>query len=160
MKPEGFDTASLKQAFGCFPSGVTVVTAARGETPIGFTASSFTSVSLTPPMLLFCIDKGSDNIETYQATPHFAINILSQDQRDISNRFAAEMDNRFDGINWQWSSLGNPLIEGCVSQFDCTTSQVIDAGDHLIIVGEIKALASNGGRSLGYYRGKYLDLNG
>ena len=154
-----FDRQALKKAFGGFPSGVTVVTTCRGETPVGFTVSSFTSVSLTPPLLLFCIDKGSDNIDTYRDADHFAVNVLAHDHANLSNRFATDMENRFDGVDWEMSALGNPLISGAVSQFDCTTHDIVDAGDHLIIIGLVVALDSNDTASLGYYRGRYLELN-
>lgn len=156
MKPASFDTAQLKAAFGTFPSGVTVISTRKaGDAPSGFTASSFTSVSLNPALVLFCIDKGSDNIDTYRVTESFAVNILADDQQQISNRFASDTDNRFEGIDWSWSELGNPLIAGAVSQLDCTVQQVVDAGDHLIVVGEVKSLATSDRNSLGYYRGRY-----
>ena len=85
--------------------------------------------------------------------------MLAHDHANLSNRFATDMENRFDGVDWEMSALGNPLISGAVSQFDCTTHDIVDAGDHLIIIGLVVALDSNDTTSLGYYRGRYLELN-
>ena len=157
MKLDVFDTVLLKQAFATFPSGVTVVTIMAQDKPMGFTASSFTSVSIEPPMLLFCIDKASVNLAHYQEAASFAVNVLSTEQRKVAERFASDIDNRFENIDWRPSPLGNPLITDSASQFDCRTDSVSSAGDHLIITGIIDTLALGDVSSLGYYRGQYHD---
>lgn len=154
------DQHKLRQCFGSFMTGVTVVTSMdKNNKPIGFTANSFTSVSLDPPLLLVCIDNKSDNIETYSNGAGFVINILAEDQQDISNRFATTMDDRFDGIDWRSSQGGNPLLGGIAAYFDCTTEQTIAAGDHQIIIGRVHDCDANGKSGLGYHRGKYFTLN-
>ena len=149
----------LRQCFGAFMTGVTVVTAMddRGK-PIGFTANSFTSVSLDPPLLLICVDNSSDHIETYRNGSGFMVNILAEDQKDLSNRFASPIEDRFEGIDWQKSENGNPMLGGTAAFFDCSTENVIDAGDHQIIIGRVHNCASNGKSGLGYHRGQYFTL--
>ena len=146
----------LKRAFGAFPTGVTVVTAntAAGQ-PLGFTASSFTSVSLSPPLLLICIDHRSDNIDVFRNAAFFGVNVLAADQSDLSNRFAAEIEDRFNGISWYQSDNGTPMLNGTLSRFDCALNTIHTAGDHDILIGEIIGLTVDDGPALGYVRGKY-----
>ena len=160
MTQRKFDRSTLREAFGAFPTGVAIVTTRDGDDPVGFTASSVTSVSLDPPMLLFCIDKSSENLETYRDAKGFAVNILSAGQRDLSERFAVDAGDRFDGLEWSWSGAGNPVVAGAVGHFDCATEQAVDAGDHLIVIGTVTGLSTGGDASLCHYRGRYLDLDG
>ena len=128
----------LRQAFGAFATGVTVVTTLTpdGE-PIGFTANSFTSVSLDPPLLLVCIAKSSTNLQSFSHCEHFAINVLSETQKDVSARFASRVEDRFADTLWQRGSAGTPLIDGAVAWFECSTDNLVDAGDHLILIGRV-----------------------
>lgn len=146
----------LKRAFGAFPTGVTVVTAntAAGQ-PLGFTASSFTSVSLSPPLLLICIDHRSNNIDVFRNAAFFGVNVLAAHQSDLSNRFAAEIEDRFNGISWYQSDNGTPMLNGTLSRFDCALNTIHTAGDHDILIGEIIGLTVDDGPALGYFRGKY-----
>ena len=101
MTIQTVDPRALRDAFGAFPTGVTVVTACDGDgNPIGFTANSFTSVSLNPPLLLVCLAKTSRNFATMTGTPHFAINVLSETQKDVSNTFARPVEDRFAAVEW------------------------------------------------------------
>jgi len=150
---------NLRQAFGCFATGVTVVTSQNGDgAPIGFTANSFTSVSLDPPLILVCLAKTSSNIGHFSRTGHFAVNILGEAQKDISNRFASRVEDRFDGVAWHESQNGSPLIGGALAWFDCETDNLVDAGDHIILIGRIVNFDQTDGRPLAYLRGHYLDL--
>lgn len=149
----------LRQCFGTFMTGVTVVTAVDQDgKPIGFTANSFTSVSLDPPLLLVCIDNKSDHLETYSNGSGFMINVLADDQKDISNRFASPIDDRFDGVAWEKSKRGNPMLSGTAGYFDCSTENIIDAGDHKIIIGRVHECDANDKHGLGYHRGQYFTL--
>ncbi|MCP3723103.1 flavin reductase [Paraburkholderia sp. CNPSo 3272] len=151
------NTRELRDAFGAFMTGVTIVTTATDEgKPLGFTANSFSSVSLDPALLLVSIAKTSNNYQTFATAGHFAINILAEGQKDLSNTFARPSDDRFASVNWQLSANRNPLIGDVSAWFDCTTHAVIDAGDHALIVGRVEAFHSAGFAGLGYYRGGYF----
>ncbi|MCL6286089.1 flavin reductase [Ruegeria sp. 2012CJ41-6] len=149
----------LRKAFGSFTTGVTVVTTtnAKGE-PIGFTANSFTSVSLNPPLLLVCLAKSSSNIGNFARSSRFAVNILSEAQQDISGQFASRVEDRFASVAWHKSANGSPLIDDCVAWFDCVTHEFVDAGDHVILIGRIDSFCETELRPLAYLRGHYLDL--
>ncbi|ENX17813.1 hypothetical protein F895_00536 [Acinetobacter sp. CIP 64.2] len=147
----------LRDAFGSFMTGVTVVTTCKADgTPLGFTANSFASVSLDPALLLVSIAKTSSNYHNFANASHFAINILAEEQKDISNTFARPSDDRFANLAWSKSAFQNPLIDHVSAWFDCTTSQIVDAGDHAILIGKVENFASAGFAGLGYYRGGYF----
>ncbi|MCA8142733.1 flavin reductase [Burkholderia multivorans] len=151
------NTRELRDAFGAFMTGVTIVTTARDDgQPLGFTANSFSSVSLDPALLLVSIAKTSSNFQTFSTAGHFAINILAEGQTELSNRFARPSENRFADVGWHLSAHRNPLIDDVSAWFDCTTHEVIDAGDHAIIIGKVEAFHSAGYAGLGYYRGGYF----
>ncbi|MBJ8429353.1 flavin reductase family protein [Acinetobacter pittii] len=147
----------LRDAFGSFMTGVTVVTTCKEDgTPLGFTANSFASVSLDPALLLVSIAKTSSNYHNFANTTHFAINILAEEQKDVSNTFARPSEDRFANLSWSKSACQNPLIDHVSAWFDCTTYQVVDAGDHAILIGKVEDFASTGFAGLGYYRGGYF----
>ncbi|MEB3753331.1 flavin-dependent trigonelline monooxygenase reductase component [Acinetobacter sp. MD2(2019)] len=147
----------LRDAFGSFMTGVTVVTTCKDDgTPLGFTANSFASVSLDPALLLVSIAKTSSNYNNFADASHFAINILAEEQKDVSNTFARPSDDRFAQLAWSKSEYQNPLIDGVSAWFDCTTHQVVDAGDHAILIGKVENFYSSGFAGLGYYRGAYF----
>ncbi len=153
------DLRELRNAFGAFLTGVTVVTTReRGGIPRGFTANSFTSVSLDPPILLICVDKAAESFEVFTGSPGFAVNILSEEQIETSGLFASKRPDKFDITDWTESSAGYPLMDGCCAWFECRRKQVIDAGDHVIILGEVSSYDYNDRIGLGYVRGGYLRL--
>ncbi|MBY8976740.1 flavin reductase [Rhodobacteraceae bacterium NNCM2] len=149
----------LRQAFGNFATGVTVVTTRTSDgEPIGFTANSFTSVSLEPPLLLVCLAKSSANVGHFSRAEHFSVNILGEAQKDVSNRFASRVPDRFAETNWREGASGVPLIDDALAWFDCETHNVVDAGDHIILLGRVADFDQVEGRPLAYFRGHYLDL--
>lgn len=152
-----FDTRDLRNAFGTFMTGVTVVTShtTEGE-PIGFTANSFTSVSLDPPMVLVCLANTSQNYDTLVNGEGFAVNILSEHQIEISNTFARPVDNRYANIQWHKGPAGSPILEEVSAWFDCKTHKTVDAGDHVILIGLIEAFDSTTTPGLGYAGGAYV----
>ena len=151
------DIKTLRQCFGTFMTGVTIVTTTdSNDKPVGFTANSFTSVSLSPAMLLVCIDNASENLNTFAKGRGFAVNVLASDQQELSSRFASPIANRFEGIHWQNSALGFPIIGDTAASFDCTLEQAIAAGDHTIMLGRIDNFSSSGKLGLGYHRGQYF----
>nr|WP_273544988.1 flavin reductase family protein [Heliomarina baculiformis] len=153
-----FDPKALRAAFGSFATGVTVVTTYdKSGRAVGFTANSFTSVSLDPAILLVCLGKTSSNYETFTSADRFGVNILSSDQTDISTRFATRgLKDRFAGIDWQAAPDGAPLIEGCAARFDCSVHECIDAGDHVILMGRIERFDSHERHPLIFAEGRYL----
>lgn len=151
------DPRALRSAFGAFPTGVTVVTTHDAASqPIGFTANSFTSVSIDPPLLLVCLARTSRNFGTFTQAKRFAINVLSEGQTDISNTFARPVEDRFANLSWRRGPFGSPLIDDTAAWFDCATHDVLDGGDHVILVGRIEAFAGSDANSLGYSRGGYF----
>lgn len=152
-------SSKLRQAFSTFMTGVTVVTALDSEGhPVGFTANSFTSVSLDPPLLLVCPGKSMHLFEVFSECEHFAVNILSESQQDISNTFATDSGDRFAKVGWTKDQQGCPLIDGVAATFSCQTYQRVDAGDHVILIGQINEFQSLASRGLGYSNNGYFSL--
>ena len=151
------DPRALRDAFGCFMTGVTVVTTrdAAGK-PLGFTANSFSSVSMDPPLLLVSISNRSVNLDSFAAGAGFAVNILAEGQKDVSATFARPSEDRFANVYWRHGPVGSPLIAGVSAWFDCTLEQAIPAGDHTILLGRIGAFEASPAPGLGYYRGAYV----
>jgi flavin reductase (DIM6/NTAB) family NADH-FMN oxidoreductase RutF/alpha-beta hydrolase superfamily lysophospholipase len=155
----GFDNRELRTAFGSFMTGVTIVTTAGVDgQPRGFTANSFTSVSLEPPLLMICVGKQAASMDVFRQARGFAVNILSEQQKDTSVLFASKRPDKFEAARWRTGPFGNPLIEGSAAWFDCARYQVIDAGDHIILMGHIEAFSYSDANPLGYARGHYITL--
>ncbi|CCV15289.1 alpha/beta fold hydrolase [Mesorhizobium sp. STM 4661] len=152
-----FDITEFRRALGSFLTGVTIVTTigAEGE-PRGFTANSFTSVSLEPPLVLVCIAKKALGHSAFSTSRGFAINILSESQKTESGIFASKAVDKFAAVAWQPGQTGNPLIDGSVAVFDCGMEQLVDAGDHSILIGRVRDFSHNGAQPLGYCRGAYV----
>lgn len=155
------DGSTFRKALGAFASGVTVVTgrAADGE-PVGLTVSAFSSLSLDPPLILVCLDKATRSAEALTGGP-FAVNILAEDQQAVSNHFASRKDKRFDGVEWQAGEVhGSPLLSGSLAHLQCAPHEVLEGGDHLIVVGRVEAVdVSEEGKPLTYFRGGYRILD-
>lgn len=153
------DPKALRNAFGAFATGVTVITTRQPDgTPRGFTANSFTSVSLDPPLLLVCLAKTAHSADTFATAPHFAVNILSEDQKAVSGLFASRAPDKFDQCAWTPGPADVPLIDGSLAQFTCANHQLVDAGDHLILIGRIEHFTAAEGQPLGYFRGNYFSI--
>lgn len=151
------DPRTLRDAFGTFMTGVTVVTTRAADgTPVGFTANSFTSVSLDPPLVLVCLANSSGNFETFTSAGGFAINILSEEQKEVSSTFARRIEDRFAKVAWRDGPHGAPLIEGVSAWFDCSMFKTVDAGDHTILIGRVEAFEASPTPGLGYARGAYV----
>jgi flavin reductase (DIM6/NTAB) family NADH-FMN oxidoreductase RutF len=152
-----FDPRALRDAFGCFMTGVTVVTTVdAGGKPVGFTANSFSSVSMDPPLLLISIANRSSSLDAFLTGKGFAVNVLAEGQKEISATFARASDDRFANVYWRHGPVGSPLIAGVSAWFDCTLQDAIPAGDHTILIGRIGGFEALATASLGYYRGAYI----
>lgn len=158
---EGTDPRTLRDALGCFATGVTIITAfAEDATPIGLTANSFTSVSLDPPLLLVCVARQAASAASLRAAERFAVNVLQIGQQPASNRFASRNEDRFGATDWRVGEMGVPVIDGSLSTFECARHAVHDGGDHIILVGRVlKATFEPRRDPLLYFRGKYRRLH-
>ncbi|ADZ91667.1 flavin reductase family protein [Marinomonas mediterranea] len=155
-----FDVRELRNAFGSFMTGVTIVTAvSKSGEKVGFTANSFTSVSMDPPLLLVCPATKLSSYDVFESCDHFAVSILSEDQQDASNIFAGSKGDRFAEVPWHEDEFGTPLIDGAVTHFSCSSYQKVPAGDHLLLIGKVDAFSTSEKLGLGYAKGGYFSLS-
>lgn len=154
------DSRALRNAYGRFATGVTIVTALDPDgQPIGLTVNSFSAVSLQPPLVLWCLDNASHNLEAFRRASHHAINVLSAEQTDLSNRFATWPVDRFAGLSWQPGLGGAPLFPGCCAIFEVANETSHVAGDHTIFVGRVEKFGEAADLSpLLFHAGKYRTL--
>jgi flavin reductase (DIM6/NTAB) family NADH-FMN oxidoreductase RutF len=156
MKTSG-NMRELRNALGVFATGVTVVTTRDADgRPRGFTANSFTSVSLEPALVLVCVAKTIGSAPAFLATRHFAINILAADQQSVSAAFGTPGGRRFDGVGYTPGGTGSPILEGAAAWLDCQTHNTVEQGDHVILVGRVLDFAYTTANPLGYCRGAYV----
>lgn len=154
-----FDSTSFRRALGNFATGVIVVTAQDEEgNKVGMTANSFTSVSLDPPLVLWCIDKRANSYAVFNKVKHFAVNILAVDQIDISNNFARSKEDRFKDITYKEGIGRSLLIDDVSAQFECELMEQIDAGDHIILLGKVISFNDFGRVPLLYHQGAYSSV--
>lgn len=157
--PMPIDPRSFRTALGQFAAGVTVVTTVgRDGKPYGLTATAFTSVSLDPPLVLVCIDKGAESFPHLLSAPSFAVSILSAAQVEVSNQFARSGTDKFEGVETRTAVTGAPLISGALVHVDCRTTQRVEAGDHVIFIGTVEAADVFAGDPLLYHAGRYRTL--
>lgn len=157
-----FDERTFRNVMGSFATGVTVVTTSNGKDGIiGLTANSFSSVSLNPPLVLWCLDKNSDRFDYFDQSKHFAINFLASDQIEISNAFAAKGTTTIpEHINHHPTESGGTVLDGVLAVIDCELEQKHDAGDHVIFVGRVCDLElSAQAQPLLFYQGEYKTLS-
>lgn len=151
-----FDLRDFRGALGQFATGVTVVTTlATDGRKVGMTANSFTSVSMEPPLVLWCPSKRAPSLTDFEESTHFAINVLAGDQHVLSRQFATPSADKFAGAETSEGIAGVPLLEGAVATFQCRTVSRHDAGDHVIYVGEVEKYENPGGVPLVFQGGKY-----
>ncbi len=149
----------LRSAFGTFATGVTVVTTTQDDgTPRGFTANSFSSVSLDPPMLLVCIAKTAQSFEIFRNSNHFVINVLSKKQRSLAGLFSSQRSDKFDLTKWKKGTGNLPLLDSCLSNFVCQKTNFQEIGDHAVMIGHVEEFFHQSGDPLGYFRGDYFSI--
>ncbi|HCH33553.1 MAG TPA: nitrilotriacetate monooxygenase [Oceanospirillaceae bacterium] len=156
MTTEAFNAREFRDALSSFATGVTVVTCldANGE-PVGATASSFNSVSMDPPLILWSITKTAYSADAFINAKHFVVNVLGADQTDMSNKFARSGTDKFADVEVEKGIGGVPMLPGTITCFECEAWATYDGGDHEIIVGQVKAMRSTAGSGLVFYRGAY-----
>jgi flavin reductase (DIM6/NTAB) family NADH-FMN oxidoreductase RutF len=157
---KGLCCRDFRSALGSFATGVTIVTALSSEgDPIGVTISSFNSVSLEPPLILWSLSLNSPNLEAFRNASHYAVNILSADQQQLSDRFASRSADRFAGTPFTPGLGGAPLLDGCSAWFECVNEVQYPGGDHLIFVGHVERFAQGDAElPLLFHNGRYRRL--
>ena len=155
------DPHELRSAMGCFATGVTIVTSIGLDgQPVGLTANSFSSVSLDPPLVQFSLDRGGQSLDAFQGSGKFAVNVLREDQVELSNTFAARDSERFAGLAYATWVTGSPILEGALANFDCDTYASYDGGDHVIFVGRVLSMSCDmDSQPLLFFRGRYRTLS-
>ena len=153
----GVSAEQFKQALGRWATGVTIVTARSGERVHGMTVSAFSEVSLDPPLVLVCADKGSNTWPLIREGGVFAVNILARDQEDLSNRFASKRDEwrRFEGLECDTGITGAPLLRDVVANLDCRLVAAPEHGDHHVCIGEVVEIRTSDRQPLLYCAGRY-----
>lgn len=163
-RPRSFSDRDFRDALGLFATGVVVITAtgSSGGEHLGATISSFSSVSLDPPMILFSIGRHSKAFAAWQAIDAFAVNILGEDQSAVSTRFARPLTDKWTGVKTRPGLGGIPLLPEALAWIECRSHAKYDGGDHLIIVGEVLGLTARpkeGARPLVFFGGRYRQLD-
>lgn len=150
------DPTTFRAALGRFASGVTVLTVRSAEgADLGMTATAFSSVSLTPPLILVCVDRDASAAPALREGVAFAVHILDEAQADLSRRFASSDEDRFAGIAYSRGDDGVPRLEGVLARLDCRVHAIHDGGDHVIVVGAVSGATTADAAPLLYFRGAY-----
>ena len=159
--PAAGDPQRMRRALGQFATGVTVITsrAADGE-PLGFTANSFNSVSLDPPLILWSLARDSRSIAAYRAAQAYAVNVLSAEQGDLARQFASREGDRFGGVEWTEGFGGAPVLPGALAVFECSHEAVYPAGDHELFIGRVEQVTETPGQPLTFFGGGFGTVMG
>lgn len=155
------DPLRFREALGHYASGITVVTTMLEGQPVGFTCQSFYSVSMDPPLVSFSVMKTSTSYPAIRESGSFTVNVLAQDQRELSNQFARRGEDKWAGVDWAESRHGNPVLADTVMWVDCRLEQEVDAGDHFIVLGHVRQLnepQAHRADPLLFFRGRYREL--
>ena len=155
-----FDGKTFRDALACYPTGVTVVTAVGPRKEIiGITANSFSSVSLDPPMVLFSLNRRAYSLAAFLSSQHFAVNVLRQDQAQLSNQFASALGKKWEGVEYITWDSGCPILKDALASFECKIRHTYQGGDHVILVGEVlRIISAPEGDPLLFFRGAYRKI--
>lgn len=155
---DAVNIGNYRSVLGRFPSGVAVVTTSDDEGSAGFTCQSFSALSLEPPLVLIAPARSSNTWPRIEAAGHFCVNVMGEDQHDLSLHFASKGDDKFIGVEWQSGILGAPLLAGAVAYIECRLESVFDGGDHLLVTGRVLALDEFEGEPLVFHGGRFRRL--
>ena len=157
-KAPGFSALEFRAALGMFATGVTIVTARDAAgVPVGITANSFNSVSLTPPLVLWSLARLAGTMPTFERGSHYAINILSAEQHALAERFSTKAVDRFAGLAFREGAGGAPVLEGTAAVFECFNRSQYEEGDHVIFVGQVEHCSRReGAMPLIFHGGRYF----
>jgi len=156
-----FDATEFRRALGRFASGVTVVTGTSPDGKLaGVTISAFSSLSLDPPLVLFCLGRDAQCREAFAVGRDFAVHVLAEGQTEISNTFASRAEDRFADVDYRTSDSGCPILQGCLAVLECRCETVHDGGDHLLVIGAVQRIERPDVelRPLLHFRGEYSRL--
>jgi len=153
------DGRHYRDVIGCFATGVTIVTAVGAEGSLeGMTANSVTSVSMEPILLAVCFNRGSTTLDAVISSGSFVVNLLSTEQENLSNAFARRGPAPFGDCNYTRAELGSPVLEGGLGFLECKTHHSVEAGDHIVVFGEVVHCESKPGDPLLFFRGGYREI--
>lgn len=153
------DPALFRRACAQFATGIAIAsTLDSSGSPHGLTINSFTSVSMDPPLVLICIDRSAGLLSIFESAGHYGLSFLSAGQRDLSSRFARRGQNRFDGIDWRPGLTGSPLIPGALAHLEGKITNIVEAGDHTVLIAQVISADIHSGRPLLYYESGYRSL--
>ncbi|MDC3235090.1 flavin reductase family protein [Candidatus Puniceispirillum sp.] len=148
-------STDLRNVMGYYLTGVTVVTVTGpDEKPYGLTVTSFNSVSLSPPLILWSLDNRNDRLQMFKDARGFAVNIMAADQLTLCQKFAAADNDRFSNCNWHFGAYGQPLLENALANLECRPWAEYDGGDHTIFVGEVMSIKQKKGKAAAFFNGK------
>lgn len=154
---EGFNVRELRNALGSFATGVTIITTrTKSGYMTGMTANSFTSVSLSPPLVLWSSSLYANSLPAFQESTHFVVNILAYDQIELSNRFAKQIEDKFADVDHVIPESGAPVLIGSAAHFECRNEFRHYGGDHIIFIGHVERFAYTDKPTLMFCRGKYI----
>ncbi len=162
MNDNTITSEQFRRASGLWATGVSIVTTIdTAGKPYGLTMNAVTSLSLSPPMFIVCVDNNSDTLAPMRDSKVFCINVLASNQQDLSNRFAKKGDEKFSGIGHTRGSTGAPVLDGALLSIECAVSSIAPGGDHQIMLGEVRRIVTNesaGIEPLLYFGGRYAAL--
>ncbi len=160
MSNTNFNKAEFRKALGRFATGVTIITTLdKDGLSIGVTASSFNSLSMNPPMILWSLDKSAYSLPAFEHTPYFNVHVLSTGQGELSNCFAKPNTDKFKGIETIKGLGGIPILPEYSALFECKTAHHYEGGDHIIIVGEVIKFSRNNNTPLVFHGGQYAGID-
>ena len=156
---QAVDPLALRSALGRFATGVTIVTTVDGRgSRVGLTANSFGSLSLDPPLVLWSLRRTSPSLAAFERAPRFAVNVLAEAQVDLSRRFASAVEDKFAAGPWSAGQGGVPVLAGCAAVFECVRLSLQEAGDHVLFIGRVSAMAESPVPPLLFQAGHYRML--
>ncbi len=154
-----FDQKAFRNSLGNFATGVAIITVnCKNKGDLGLTINSFSSVSLDPPLVLWSINRNSDLFETFIETESFTVNILNEDQHELSNQFSKKDEHSLDNYDWARTKNGCKFVPDSLVHFDCDTFEKLDGGDHIIFVGKVTDFETRPGKPLLFSQGKYRKI--
>lgn len=153
------DPRDFRNVLGTYPTGVAIVTCRDGEgRPAALTINSFASLSLTPPLVLWSIEKTSDQFDAFAQAGHYAVNILAEGHGELSRHFATHRGDKFDGIDHYHGVEQLPLLPDCCASLQCRIVERVEAGDHIVMIGEVIEMDKGDARPLVFHQGQYRAL--
>jgi len=151
-----FNGRQFRDALAQYATGVAVICAPGPHGRfVGLTANSFSSVSLDPPLIVWCLNRGATSLAAFEKAGHYTINVLAHDQIELARRFSRPHADRFEGVEYQLGAAGAPLIEGCIAWFECRHYAQHRAGDHVLFVGEVTTCGRRNGAGLVFHHGRF-----